>query len=253
MTALTAGRFVTSGDVLQQQLSYHAEIVRDDRQCVKSLARIALFCGRQSISLKGDNEAKGSSNKRNFLELIDMLGADSSVFKKCRDRVASNANYLSSASQNSLLEAAVRCILNVIRKEVEDAGMFVIITDCCTDLVTDNLSLSIHYVEIHYRCIAQASDGASVLSGKHNGVQTLFRKKTQNPCIFVHCYAHRLNLVLSIAASEVSCAKNYFDLLRRTTLFINGSCKCKGVFKDLENSNPDVNEVIVLPDMCDHK
>lgn len=91
------------------------------------------------------------------------------------------------------------------------------------------------------------------MSGKHNGVQTLFRKETKNPCIFVHCYAHRLNLVLSIAASEVSCAKNYFDLLRRTTSFINGSCKGKEVFKDLQNSDPDVKEAIVLPDMCDQK
>ena len=114
-TALTAGRFVTTGDVLQQQLSYHAEIVRDNREYVKSLARIALFCGKQSISLRGNNEAEGSSNKGNYLELVDLLGAESSDFKKRRDRMASNANYLSSASQNSLLDAAVRCILNVIQ------------------------------------------------------------------------------------------------------------------------------------------
>lgn len=123
-------------------------MVQYNRDYVKSLARIALLCGKQSILLRGNNEAEGRSNKGNHLELVHLLGVESSDLKKCRDRVASNANYLSSASQNSLLEAAVRCILNVIQKEVEDAGIFAIITDCCTDLVTDNLSLSIHYVDM---------------------------------------------------------------------------------------------------------
>ena len=46
-------------------------------------------------------------------------------------------------------------------------------------------------------CIAQASDGASVMSGKEKGVQKLLRDAVGNACLFVHCYAHRLNLVLS--------------------------------------------------------
>ena len=46
------------------------------------------------------------------------------------------------------------------------------------------------------KCIGQAYDGAAVMSGKINGVQRLLRQKVNNPCVYVHCYAHRLNLVL---------------------------------------------------------
>ena len=59
-----------------------------------------------------------------------------------------NANYLSHDSQNALLEAGARCVLQQIQKEVEASGMFAIITDCCTDMVADNLSLSVRYVNM---------------------------------------------------------------------------------------------------------
>jgi len=60
-------------------------------------------------------------------------------------------------------------------------------------------------------CVAKASDGASVMSGKDNGVQKLFRNKVDKPCVFVHCYAHRLNLVLSVSATEVDLAKEFCE------------------------------------------
>jgi len=53
------------------------------------------------------------------------------------------------------------------------------------------------------------------MSGKANGVQKLLRDAVGNPCLFVHCYAHRLNLVLSVACSEVQCAKDFFELVKK--------------------------------------
>lgn len=56
---------------------------------------------------------------------------------------------LSSDSQNALIGAAVRCVLNKIQKDLENAGMYAIITDCCTDMVADNLSLCVQYVDMN--------------------------------------------------------------------------------------------------------
>ncbi len=45
------------------------------------------------------------------------------------------------------------------------------------------------------KCVAQTYDGAAVMSGVTGGVLSHFRK--QHPeAIYVHCYAHELNLVL---------------------------------------------------------
>jgi hypothetical protein len=58
----------------------------------------------------------------------------------------------------------------------------------------------------------QTYDGAAVMSGHIGGVQTLMRQ--QYPfAYFVHCAAHRLNLVLSQAVSSISHCKVFFLLM----------------------------------------
>jgi len=43
--------------------------------------------------------------------------------------------------------------------------------------------------------VAQAYDGASVMSGRENGVQMKIRE-VHPTAVYVHCMAHRLNLVV---------------------------------------------------------
>ena len=281
------------GTVFEQQVGYHAFLVRQNREYVKTLARIAVFSARQNIALRGHDENTESDNRGNFLELADFIASESEDFRHRRSNMPANATYLSSDSQNALIEAAARCVLSKMQKDLENAGMYSIITDCCTDMVADNLSLCVRYVDMEERvvyerfvqfselheldaasitnkimamlqqksrfnvplkdCVAQASDGASVMSGKDNGVQQLFRKEVDNPCVFVHCYAHRLNLVLSVSAAEVDLAKEFFDMVRKIISFINSSSKRKAVFSDMQLNDSTKPRVIHLPDLCEHK
>lgn len=50
-------------------------------------------------------------------------------------------------------------------------------------------------------CIAQIYDGASVMSGNLNGVQALLWKERPQ-ALYIHCFSHRLNLVLLMYAKE---------------------------------------------------
>lgn len=62
------------------------------------------------------------------------------------------------------------------------------------------------------KCVAQAYDGAAVMSGSTGGVQAYFRK-FHPEAIYVHCYAHELNLVLCHTCRAVSEAVELFSLL----------------------------------------
>jgi len=53
------------------------------------------------------------------------------------------------------------------------------------------------------KCISQSYDGASVMSSSINGVQIKIRELSKNKCPYIHCYAHRLNLVLVDVAKSV--------------------------------------------------
>ncbi|XP_029344367.1 52 kDa repressor of the inhibitor of the protein kinase-like [Acyrthosiphon pisum] len=60
--------------------------------------------------------------------------------------------------------------------------------------------------------IAQSYDGASVMSGKHGGVQKKIQEKYPY-AIYTHCMAHRTNLVVIDMCKSVNEAKSLFNTL----------------------------------------
>ena len=59
--------------------------------------------------------------------------------------------------------------------------------------------------------MSQCYDGASVISRCHAGVQALIQKKC-NQAVYVHCCAHRLNLVFVDVVKQIPAASNLFAL-----------------------------------------
>ena len=51
-------------------------------------------------------------------------------------------------------------------------------------------------------CRAQTYDGASVMSGCHNGVQSKI-KQLQKKAIYIHCFSHVLNLCVMAGVDNV--------------------------------------------------
>lgn len=51
------------------------------------------------------------------------------------------------------------------------------------------------------KLIAQTYDGASNMNGCYNGLQDVLREEVGKHVVYMHCYAHTLNLVLSDSAS----------------------------------------------------
>ena len=70
--------------------------------------------------------------------------------------------------------------------------------------------------------MGQGYDGASVMSGACNGVQKLVRDAAPLAA-YVHCYAHRLNLVLVDSCKSILAATEFFALLERLYVFTSGS------------------------------
>ncbi|XP_076039311.1 uncharacterized protein LOC143024397 [Oratosquilla oratoria] len=60
-----------------------------------------------------------------------------------------------------------------------------------------------------YKLVSQTYDGAAVMAGTLNGIQSKLRDKGFKHPHFIHCYAHKLNLVLSKSAEK---AGKLFDI-----------------------------------------
>ncbi|CAB4021489.1 zinc finger MYM-type 1-like [Paramuricea clavata] len=69
----------------------------------------------------------------------------------------------------------------------------------------------------------QAYDGASVMSGVHNGVQKLIKYRSSKPVPFIHCAAHNLNLVINDAVNSVVDNDNFFGVIQSIYVFFSSS------------------------------
>ena len=67
--------------------------------------------------------------------------------------------------------------------------------------------------------VAQCYDGASVMSGDVSGVQARLREFHKS-ALYVHCYAHRLNLVIVDAAHHVQSAGEFFSVIEMLYVFL---------------------------------
>ena len=82
--------------------------------------------------------------------------------------------------------------------------------------------------------VAQTYDGASNMSGKYNGLQAKFKELAGERVIFVHCYAHTLNLVLSDAACASLDVAKLFQNLQALYVMVSKSQPIHQLFEDCQ-------------------
>ncbi len=101
--------------------------------------------------------------------------------------------------------------------------MFSVVKDCllrCSLPITD--------------CIGQAYDGASNMSGIRSGVQALMKKESDS-CLYVHCFAHSLNLCVQDVVKKCELLFSYcIDFIMQLVQLIKFSPKRLHLFLSIQ-------------------
>ena len=84
------------------------------------------------------------------------------------------------------------------------------------------------------KLVAQTYDGASNMSGCYNGLQAIIKQKVGKHILYVHCYAHSLNLVLKDTVSADDNVVTLFDRLGSLHNLLNQSMKIHKYFEDAQ-------------------
>ena len=87
------------------------------------------------------------------------------------------------------------------------------------------------------KLVAQTYDGASNMSGCYNGLQAIIREKIGNHILYVHCYAHSLNLVLKDTVSDDNNVVTLFEKLESLHNLVNRSMKVHKMFDDAQKDS----------------
>ena len=74
-------------------------------------------------------------------------------------------------------------------------------------------------------------DGAAVMSGTANGVSKRIQDVLPEARYFTHCRNHCLNLVVVNSCSNVPAIRNFMDIFRDMSFFLNNSHKRKVILR----------------------
>ncbi|XP_066949341.1 zinc finger MYM-type protein 1-like [Macrobrachium rosenbergii] len=123
-------------------------------------------------------------------------------------------------SKKEQLSVVVRYVYkNNIQEEFWD---FVWLHNLKAKSLKDSLCTVLRLCSIDPRnCVGQTHDGASVMSGVNLGVQQLVREELAPQAVYIHCYNHRLNLIIVDSVKSVRLADSFIRLLEETYTFMS--------------------------------
>ncbi|XP_065318813.1 zinc finger MYM-type protein 1-like [Gordionus sp. m RMFG-2023] len=251
-------QFLIEGTIKEKFIALTKSTILERREYLKRLFKIIILCGKLELPLRGHYESKTSNNQGNYCEILNCLKEYDPFLIAYKP--PGNAHYCSPQSQNQMLSAAGNLVVKYIASEIREAGYFAVMADDTRDVSSyEQFSICVRYVDktktpkesfipfqkvedldaesltktlittlnnnsINAICVAQAYDGASVMKGHLSGVQERYRQN-HKMAIYVHCYAHKLNLVLISACKSVPQSRKFFNVLEdddnATTLLHN--------------------------------
>lgn len=178
-----------------------------------------------------------------------------------------NATYLSHQIQNQMIDTIGTAISEEIVRRLKEAEFFAVIVDETPDTShKEQLSITVRYVrggDVEERLLAlrivdqtssevlfetlcavlrfhsidvtnlrgQCYDGASNVAGIRTGLQARI-KEISPSALFVHCYAHVLNLVIVDAMTSNTTARDFFGTLQNLYVFIQTCTKRHAVYTE---------------------
>lgn len=217
--------------------------VMQNRKNIIPIIEAVILCGRQNMALRGHRDSGkietdtsktiNEKNEGNFREIL-RYRAQGDFELKSHLEAPGKIKYISHTSQNHIIDACNKVLLNKVVSRVNAAKCFSILADETTDISgIEQVSLCARYVELNTLTLTeeflqfvpisdmtgegiansilkslqqfgidmkylrgQGYDGAAAMSGKYNGVQAHI-KKIYPQALYVHCSAHILNLVVS--------------------------------------------------------
>jgi hypothetical protein len=220
------------------------------------ILEVIRFLLLQALAFRGHDESSSSSNKGNFLEMIEWYKSkDKNVAHLLR------TNQMTSPSiQKDLCKACADLTSKAIIEDIGGRNFSVLVDEARDASIKEQMAVILRYVNARGQVIerflgieevadttsyslkqaldsmlafhglsisrlrGQGYDGASNMRGEFHGLQR--RILDENPYAFyIHCFAHQLQLVV---VSVAKCCSSVFDFFQTSTLIVNtvnASCK----------------------------
>ncbi|XP_007453907.1 PREDICTED: zinc finger MYM-type protein 1 isoform X3 [Lipotes vexillifer] len=262
-------------EAVNDSVSNHSKQIEGNKKYLKLIIENILFLGKQCLLLRGDDQSVSSVNKGNFLELLEIRAKDKGeeIFRLMNSQVDF---YNSTQIQNDIIEIIKTEMLKDIVNEINVSSAFSIICDETTDSATKGqFSICVRYPQKTSKSIlikerflgfidveemtgtnlhrsiktylqqigvdldkirGQAYDSTSNWRGKFNKIAAEF-KKEEPRALYLHCYAHFLDLAVIRFCKEVKELRSALNTLSSLFNTIHGemSVNFQNIYKLSQN------------------
>ena len=238
--------------------------VRNHRAVFLKLLECVRYLARQGLPFRGHHE-DSVTFEGNLYQLLLLQAKDCvplGLWLKKRD-------YISPEIINEIITIYGQTILRTLLQDIRVADYFAVIADEATDIShNEQMCIAIRWVDSNYaiheaalglvqlpdtkaltlfnvikdvlvrcslpidNCIGQAYDGAANMSGVRNGVQALMKKEADH-CLYVHCFAHSLNLCVQDVTKKCELLRNCMDFIFQLVQLIKFSLKRLNLFESV--------------------
>lgn len=266
-----------SDEAVNDNLSIHSKQIEGNKKYLKLIIENILFLGKQCLPLRGNDQSISSMNKGNFLELLEIRAKDKGeeIFRLMNSQVDF---YNSTQIQNDIIEIIKTEMLQDIVDEINVSSAFSIICDETTDSATkEQLAIYVRYpqkmskailikerflgfidvkemsgtklhrtiktylqqigVDLNKIC-GQAYDSTANLRGKFNKIAAEF-KKEEPRALYIHCYAHFLDLAVIRFCKEVKELRSTLNTLSSLFNTIHMSGEMSANFQNICKLSPN--------------
>ena len=228
---------------------------------------IFLLC--RGLAFRGHDESQDSSDKGNFLEILQFLGDHNKSINEMLQTALKTCKLTHSDIQKDIVNTIARETSKAIIKDL-DNGFFSILVDESRDIsVKKKLSLVLRYVNkkgiiiewflgivhvasttaLSFKCAiecllcehnlslsnlrGQGYDGASNMQGDINSLKTLILKENKST-FYVYCFAHQLQLTFVAVAKNYINIAEFFYVVSNLVTIVGGSCKRLNALRDAQ-------------------
>lgn len=231
------------------------------RLYMKAVIEALKFLISNELAIRGNWNSADHREDGIFCNLFEFMLKGNEELKMCQAVMPKNATYKSPEVQNELIEVITELTKENIADEVISADVphYTVLSDGTKDRKNNEcISIAIRYVfqgiqretllsfETTKRfdtetnasfilstlekyklllamIISQCYDCANVMSGDDGGVQRIIQQKLRRLIPYVHCFNHKLHLVINAALEGIDLAKIFFETIQMLYNFFQGS------------------------------
>ncbi|KAI5339071.1 hypothetical protein L3X38_018343 [Prunus dulcis] len=182
--------------------------------CLNASLKCTRYLLRQSLSFRGHDESAQSSNKGNYLELLQFLADhDEKVEAVVLENAPKNVKLIAHSIQKDLVNSCAKETIGLILSEVKDRYFSIMVDEARDVSIKEKMAMVLCYVnnkgQIIERLRGQDYDGGSNMRAEFNGLKTKILR--EQPCAFyVHCFPPQLQLALVAVAKKNIDVNSFF-------------------------------------------